>query len=271
MAKTKTIYSGSAFIRADGLLKQIIWSQLLAFASPCRLLIEVFIRKDFGERYFRRPAAVRTAALFALLPLMTPFAPLIPSKASSYVPYIGWYIYLMLFYVMCRRHHEAQKHAPSVFDFEKYSLDSGGSNDTVARLWKQEAVGGRMRKIFRRISGLEVDIRAFECWIEPAPFFVAGLLLALLGQSLGWLLMFSAAVYSASYCSAYNWGDNHVMDTIDQMIVNAAFPQNFLHDEDGSRTRGYRSYMGRKPNDPAKRKAVLDRMMRDADQAPLAE
>ena len=111
-------------------------------------------------------------------------------------------------------------------------------------------------------------MRTVECWLEPAPFFLAGIVLAAFGQTLGWLLMFSAAVYAVSYVEAYKDGDNHVMDIIDDMIKNKQDAQSFM--DELSRVKIPGTFV-RLPNDPAKRQAVLDRMQGDADAIPIAD
>jgi hypothetical protein len=60
----------SAFQRPESAAKHIIWGGFQLFESPCRMLIEVFIRKDFGERYFRLSSAIGTFAFFASVPLI---------------------------------------------------------------------------------------------------------------------------------------------------------------------------------------------------------
>jgi len=280
--KKKAIYMYQPFQRSRKGLADQFGGILGKLESPCRMLIEVFIRKDFGERYFRLPNAVGTFVFFALWPLIWnaielyiryairsafPHSGIMSGEGGSILDWLGWYAYLFAFLALSIRHHQAQKRAPSVFDFKKYSLDSGCLNGTALHLWKDEAIGGRIKGVFRRIAGREVDTRAFECWIEPSSFFVAGLLLALIGQNLGWLLMLSAVVYALSYRRSYNWGDNHVMDKIDEMIMNKAFRNAFLDD---SEMLGYRP-LGRKPDDPEKRKELLDYMLGDEEEASLAE
>ncbi len=250
--KIKTIYSRSAFGREESAIKHAIWGAFDLFASPCRRLIEVVIRKDFGERYFRLSGAVGAFLFLALLPAIGPlvcivFPPLraaIPARIN-YVAFVGWYLYLALFLLLGIRHHIAQRHAPSVYDFERYSLDSGTIHPVFHAI---------------EIMGKKADVRTIECWLEPLPFFLAGALLALTGQALGWLLLFSAVTYAVSYRSAYNWGDNDILDRIDEMIVNKSYAAAFLDDSD---TFGFR-LRGRKPTDPAKRQLLLDDITQDA-------
>jgi hypothetical protein len=261
------LYYKEQFQREESGLRRGLWHLLSVFYSPCRLLLEVFIRKDFGERYFRLSSAVGTFVFFALWPFiwyglkqymriitfgMFSRHDVTPTEGSLFQDYIGWYVYLFVFLAVCFRHHEAQKHAPSVFDFAKYSLYAGRIHDVFVDF---------------KIKGKKGDPRIIECWLEPAPFFAAGLLLAMFGQALGWLLMFSAAVYAASYRDAYNHGDNFVMDMIDNIIISEHHHETFVN---GKEMRGYRD-RSRKPGDPEKRKRLLDYMMEDDEDAPLAE
>lgn len=267
------------FSRHRGGFKDFLAGQLYTFSSWGRMLIEVFIRKDFGERYFNFYNATTTFIKFALLPflpqiiiilVLKTFAlamrfadkPLYAEGASSIsfgwsipVSFYGWYIYLVLFLIASYRHHKAMKRNPSVFDFARYSLSNG-----------------RIHPFFYSFEfrGRKADRRMIECWLEPAPFFLAGFMLAQIGQALGWLLMVGAVAYSASYIREYNGGDNFVMDTIDEMIINEELEKAFLGDADPDETRGYR-FIGRKPNDPAKRETVYENMRESEEKVPLAK
>lgn len=279
MKDERVLYTQPQQGRGESKLKHRFWDVFLPFASMGRMLIEVFIRKDFGERYFRLYQAVRASFLLAVFPfvhwlilqlLMVPSFALAIAREhegmgtadpeqfqteSIFPHYITWYLYLLVFLYVSVQHHKAMKRNPSVFDFARYSLDRG-----------------RIHKVFREFEfrGKKGDYRLIECWLEPAPFFAAGLLLAVMGQYLGWLLILSSIAYSISYFSAYNWGDNYVMSMIDKKIVSEELEETFLNDSDGSQTRGYR-FLGRKPEDPTMRKAVLDLMQEDEDDGLLAQ
>lgn len=255
--------------RNESWVKRAIWDLFIVVESPCRMLIEVFIRRDFGARYFRISTAVATFLFLSYLPSILPaFDPIVwmssilgsgPSGEyviKHYLGYITWYIYLTLFLVMSIRHFIAIKRGPSVLNFEKYSLDSG-----------------RVHDVFKRVDlgrSEEEKLRIIECWLEPFPFFVAGLVLQLLGQHLGWLLMFSAVTYSVSYYAAYRAGDDYVMDIIDNMIVSSLETKAFLEGGDGSETKGYRD-IGRKPADPDKRRALLEYQEANKEKVQLAK
>ena len=171
------------------------------------------------------------------------------SEGSFYLDYAGWYIYLALFLVMSIRHHLEMKQAASTLDFAQYSFDNG-----------------KAHKVFLDIDvgGKKGNDRIIECWLEPGAAFLVGFMLALIGQALGWLLMFSAVVYAISYRSAYEAADNSVLDLIDDMIINRGLAESFLNDAAKSETLGYR-FLGRKPSDLEKRKVVFEQMMKNRD------
>ncbi|MEP7218859.1 MAG: hypothetical protein ABI876_08070 [Bacteroidota bacterium] len=255
----KDIFYQMHYLREENILKHLFWGVLGIFATPCQMLIEAFLRKDFGERYFRLSAAINYSIILALWPyIWQAFSPtrlfLLHTEPIYWPGYITWYIYLVLFLAVSFRHHQTMKRTPGVYDFARFSHSRG-----------------RIHAAFFKINvfGHPPAVRTVECWLEPALAFFAGFLLLYLYQYLGLLLMFSAVVYSISYCAAYNRGDSFVMDKIDEMIINEEQAKTFLYDADESETRGY-TFIGRKPSDPAKRRAVLEQMMKGDDEVPMA-
>ena len=246
--------------RSGSAVVEIIQGVFELFASPCRALIEVFIRKDFGERYFRLSTVISTFLFLTLWPLFF----IIFSVFSSYVtsdtrflsygavPFIGWYIYLFAFLWKGIQHHKAMKDRPSALEVPRFSYYAGKK---LPYFYNVE------------IGGKKGDPRMIECWLEPAPFFLGGIVLTLIGQALGPLLIFCSIVYAISYYVAYRESDNWILDKIDQKIINEELENTFLYDKDEQETRGYR-FLGRKPNDPEMRKALLG-MMTEAEDAPL--
>jgi len=124
--KRDLYYSRS--LRRENLLKKTFLGFFQYFASYPRLLLEVFVRKNFGERYFQLNSALWLAFLLALWPvlktkLINPIRNLWHSGAIPHdiagrstphhhaVPhsfpltpdemlmpqYLGWYIFLALF------------------------------------------------------------------------------------------------------------------------------------------------------------------------------
>ncbi len=303
METPKTAYHLQTLRRSDSWLKHALWAVFALFASPGRMLIEVWIRKGFGERYFRISTAISTALFLAVLPQLSGLIKLLTlpwnllikgpealnplsgmmemiaaktggplgsgmnpatdpdaltrqmvSDTMRYMDHALWYLFLVLFLLVCLRHHRAMKQAPSTLDFSRYSLYTGDIHPFFLGF---------------KVKGKQGDRRLIECLLEPLPFFLAGFALAQFGMMLGWLLMICAVIYALSYRRAYYLGDNFVLDKIDQMIINAEFAKTFLDDADESQTRRYH-FIGRKPDDPEKRKAVFDRIVEDDEDVPLA-
>lgn len=271
--------------RPESAIKQIIWILFDLFASPCRMLIEVFIRRNFGERYFRLSSAVGAFFFYLFWPFIWMFLksqvdtilsfPMLRPKpdmtdamlrmdpayqpmqnAASTVEIVGWGLFLLAFVAMSIWHYRRQRRAPSTFDFARYSYYNGDILPAFLNM---------------KIRGKNLSRRAIECWLEPGIAFAAGSSLSLSGQRPGGLLMFSAIVYSISYCRAYRASDNLILDKIDQRIVNEELAKVLLDDKAApSQTRWFDPPV-HLPADPEQRQQVRDMVLADANEAPLAK
>lgn len=250
----------------DGLLN---WT--LNFASFVRPLIEVFTRSNFGERYLRFSTCFRTAVFFCLLPFMIKALKtflatslrigsemrfddnLEPMGSSTWDlirdHYLTWYLFFAVFLYFSWKQRKYTRRNSTLFDFSKYSISSG--------------------RIHRYFYDTEFPVigkanrRIIECYLEPLPFFVGGLLLMLLQQSIGNLLVFSSIMYSLGYMAAYRIGDNYILDKIDEIISNRNLEKTFLYDKDESETEGF-SMTGNKPDDLEARRQLLPLLLGEA-------
>lgn len=268
----KNLYYRS-LMRRENAIKNFFLSLLNFFASGARLLLEVFIRKSFGERYFKLSAAAILTVEFGLLPFLLVFlqrklwavlqvaAPMAnpwnddamgepvaapPVEPSFWAGYTGWYLFLAAFLLVSIKHHLDQKRAPSVFDFEKFSL-----------------YGGSLQSYTQKIPFFKTEnTRLRECFVEPLFFMAIGIFLILIHQYLGWLLAICSVFYSVSYISAYEAGDNFVMDRIDEMISNQEMEKSFVDGVDAGDTRGF-EFRGRRPESEEYRRALLPSIITD--------
>jgi hypothetical protein len=268
----KNLYYRDTFARHNA-VKLLFLSFCSLFVSYPRMLIEVFTRKNFGERYFSLSSAFILTLMLACAPVAIShitsgwgssematenysyddsFGDVVqqtqtiePATQGGIFPdYIGWYLYLAVFLGFCIKHYIDNRRSPSAFNFNRFTLSSG-------------VVHPFFRNI--NIGGLSPDIRFFECYLEPAIFLGAGILLALIGQTLGWLLIVSSFFYSMSYITAYISGDNFVMDKIDEIICNEELEKAFVEDGDLDETKGFQ-FRGSKPNTEAMRRQILPLM-----------
>src|SRR5580698_10190152 len=73
-------------LRRENMLKVFILSLFSLFASYPRLLLEVFIRKNFGARYFKLSSALTVAFLLAFVPYLWVKIATVWFRVSSILP-----------------------------------------------------------------------------------------------------------------------------------------------------------------------------------------
>lgn len=241
----KNLYYRTVFKRTNALQEGLL-ALFLAFCSWPRLLLEVFIRKNFGERYFSFSTALTIAGIMALLPLIY-FEALSRiyggSDFTNFIAfYTSWYLYLAAFLYMCLQRREEIKRLPSVFDFGRFSLSTGTIHPRFFEL---------------EIGGKRGDTRFIETVLEPGLFAVIGFSLWMAAQPIGLVILVSSIFYSLSYAGAYRQGDHFIMDKIDEMICNEEMVNAFVEGRDAGETRGVNFY-GRKPADPETRRRLAE-------------
>ena len=241
---TKNLYYRTVGGRPD-VIYNLISFTVMRIASYPRLLLEVFIRQNFGERYFRMSAVVVLTALLITFPIAMKMMPSFSSGSDSFwLHYATWYLFTAAFFYVCLQRWKEVKHEPSVYDFKRFSFSNGRYIPQFSAFVEKMA---------------DFDVRKLETVIEPALFFVIGLILALLGQRIGALILVSSIVYSLSYVGAYRSGDNFIMNMIDEMLVNESMKENFVEGTD-DKERDFR-VRAKLPNDPDLRQQHLDQII----------
>lgn len=249
--------------RRENILFNLVLGLFRMIASYPRLLLEVFLRKNFGQRYFRLSSVITVIFIFGVYPVLSSQAARFFRKFrfaageqdSFMAQYFLWYVFLIAFAYMGWTHYKSNKKEAGVFNFDHFSLSSGEINPRFLQV---------------KIPNIKTTIRLVECFLEPAVFLFAGIVLWLIGQKLGVLLTFSSIVYAFSYIDAYRQGDNFVLDKTDEMICNAQLEKAFVGEEnskDGNKSdsdadakddihNGFR-FRGRKPESQERRKQIL--------------
>ena len=252
----KNIYYQTTYKRTN-FLKEAFLSFFLAISSYPRLLLEVFIRRNFGERYFSFSGALFILVFLAFVPLYAEYGfSLFSSYGYSYHSFrwssflghnLTWYAFLAGFLYMSILRNEEVKRLPSVFDFQRFSLSTG----LIHRRFSNFNINGRF-----------FSTRKIEIWLEPAFFFGIGFVLYLLEQNLGILLMMCSVIYSLSYSAVYHQGDHFVMDKIDEMICSEELVASFVDGRNPDETRGFNFY-GRRPANPETRRKIAETFVED--------
>lgn len=255
----RNLYYRIVFQRRN-IIKDIILNVFLMLASGPRLLLEVFTRTKFGERYFSFSMAI-------ILTVLLGFYPIVISKLTNFNSYyyegeasgislgkyFTWYAYLGLFMYQCFKRREEIKREPSVFDFARFSLSTG----VVNPIFYEFKIGGNIP-----------NPRQIAILLEPAVFLAIGIILALFQQPIGYLLIFCSIVYSLSWKAAYYKGDEFVMDKIDELIANEEMVNSFVHGRKPEETRGFDPY-GKRPENEEFRRKVAESFFDDDDDEPV--
>lgn len=251
-------------------LKGGIFRLLSFFDSYARLLLEVFIRRNFGQRYFSIVSAWTVALVLAAWPFLMLQMDNMPNlkfqrfmhnptdpeaaTATMFPQYLCWYIFLAWFiWESYKRNKEIKKNLEEATDFT-YSLYQGDVND---HFWSIS------------IPGIKTDIRVIECYLEPALFFIAGLFLHVIGQKLGGLLIIASISYAATYMYDYFWGDHFFLNYIDEMLCNEETERVLIDNAPASKTRGV-EMRGKLPDSMDVRRKIVSLMM-DEDQVLKVE
>lgn len=247
-------------IQRENHLKNAIFDFFLSVASYPRLVLEVFIRKNFGEQYFSTSSVVSLGCILMLIPpivykLSTTFLLRMgvyqDALPGFWAKYASWYLFIVAFFYFSYKRAQEIKTEPSVFDFGKFSLYSGAIHPFFFTI---------------KLFGKKATVRSIECFYEPAVFFILGLLLSLMGQPVGSLLSWCSIFYALSYKGAYKIGDDYVRKMINGIIYNEEMERMFVDGDDEER-RGVR-IRARRPNSREDREKVFDAFFEGADEEP---
>jgi len=246
----KNLYIVKGLNSRSNPVKNFIYYLFEGFADYARMMLEVFVRSDFGERYFSLSSAFILAFVLALFP--------IPFMAARYamtgeiwhhvlLHFASWYVFLGYFMKMClRRNKEIKRVDKTMFDTERFSLSHG-----ILASWLVDFT----------YMGKKFNIRQVETLIEPAFFFIVGLGLAIFGQAIGLLILFFSIIYSLSYRLMYKKGDDFILDFIDTKIANrltvSVLVDGIEDDPSGFRMRA------RRPADRNTREDIANEIIQD--------
>jgi len=232
-------------LQRKGALNEKIANAVYGICSYPRLLLEVFTRRNLGQRYFSMLHVWIVILFCGTLPLFLGrlFYRRFNGMDDLFGHFWDWYLLLFAFLILSLLRRNEIKNNPEVKNFEKYSLYEG---DIAPWMW--------------RLGGRSWSPRQVETLIEPGFYFVIGLSLYLLQLPSGLLIIVSSIMYSLSYTIAYHQGDHYILDLIDQRILNKALMETFLN---GSlESKGFR-FRGLIPVSEELREELMQEMVED--------
>jgi hypothetical protein len=239
----KNLYYHTVFKRTNT-IKMFILGFFLGICSWPRVFIEVFTRRNFGERYFLFPLCVLLAVILAAIPFGR-------SYGESAIIVIGanftWYAYIVAFVMFSLKRRLEVRREPGAYDFAKFSLSAG-------------VLHPQLRYLSR--FGINLSNRVIATYVEPGIFLIAGVFLIILKQDIGYVLSASAVIYGFSWAAQYYLGDQFILDKIDEMISNEELVESFVHNRDPEETRGFEVY-GDRPSNQDFRRKIVDQMFEE--------
>jgi len=262
----QTVYKSTRALEAHAVAVTL---RLLSFP---RTLLEMFIRKNMGERYIGAGQAIILVLglgylAYAFTPVLyfkeaqTAFQNSIRENGFNYsshqdlessytdglktyviIHFATWYLFLLaLLYMTFVRYREI-KRLPSVFDFARTSIYTGDVHPFFINFrWK----------------GKTLDIRQIETIVEPLSFFVIGIGLVILQQYIGYVFIIASIGYSMNARVCYYQGDHMIMDIIDEQLYNQEKDNAFVKGNEINNSRGVR-YYGRRPTNQDDRQKLAD-------------
>ncbi len=239
----RTVYGRS------NIIKMLMYRFFLDISSWPRLILEVFIRTNQGERYI---SLFHNTLVFLLLFFLPIYMDLKGRMFSRHLEiwdnYISvdptWYAFLFAFAVFTLIRKWEIRRDPTVFNYERFTLSSGFT-----------------LPLFEKIGG--GNHRRIETLLEPGFFFLIGLALWWSFElPLGMLLMVCSIIYSMSYQAAYAFGDDYVRDLIDDTICNGGVLRTMTNGIRSQDKSGF-LFRGEVPQNAEVRRQLVGMMLSD--------
>jgi len=253
--KTTNLYYRVFYKRTSIVQEMSLFVFVFVISWP-RILLEVFVRKNFGERYFSLLKAFLISIVLFFIPISIDAITRSGGKSIIAIIFsnITWYLCQAAFLYFCFKRRKEIKRLPGVWDLAKFTHYNG---DIDQRFYNV------------RIKDKEITRRLICTLIEPAFFFIIGLVFSLFLQKIGVLILFCSVCYSLGYVGEYIRGDHFIMDTIDKMISNEELVNSFVDGQRPEETRGFETF-GRKPTDATFRRRMAETFFEDSDQTYTA-
>ncbi len=200
----------------------IIYNETVRFGVECtwyRVLIEVFLKSNFGRNYFSFkyalkiwlnliffPIGILAVIYFIIFSLGNDPVDISWGTSFSFLfktGFITWYIFSFTFlYFSYKRYRALEK--SHIINFKKLSGYRGDFNDLLTNFIE--------RKLKR-----SWNFRQMETIYEPMVFGILGALLIVFGEFIGYLLIYAAYKYHVLYKRAFKVGDNHLQGIADRL------------------------------------------------------
>jgi hypothetical protein len=256
MAIKKNEFYSVMFGRQNA-IKNFIYGFFIAIASWPRLLLEVFVRKEFGERYFSFSTSCIIFIILAGYPYALAYAHSFGRVSVFDILWenLLWYMFLFSFMYCCFQRRKELNKRPKTYSKNYFSLSSGIANPKFD---------------YNKIFGTQVKSYYIVTLIEPGIFFVIGVLLILIHQkTLGITLTICSIIYSISWRAQYAICHNKMLELFDIGICHDEMTSS-LSGKSPDKTKGFNSYSRRDVDEDEAEKLFSDEDANDDEYGKVA-
>ena len=238
-----------SFIGRQSFVRDMFLGFFYEICSWPRLLLEVFLRRKMGERYFSL-----TNALFIFAALCA--WPFYSRTYHFWGSYGLWFAFASAFLGMSFYRKRELRRRQHLFDFSRFSLSAGEP-------WPQ------LRQVVFQGQLVRFSPRQLTTLVEPAVAVLPGALLWWgLHQPLGVLLMGCGVNYSLSYVATYQHGTDFLLNEIDKVICQQDLGVTMAAGLAPDFSRGA-SFPGDLPTDPAQRQQLASAFLDEETAYPI--
>lgn len=224
----KNLYFTSVCQRRNP-IREALLNFFLGIASYPKLLLEVFIRRDMGCRYFNLFPVTVIGLFLIIFPLF--MASMMHGADWSDIMALnwGWYLFTAGFLIFSYFRYQESKYYPD----EKHMRFSRSTGKLLPFV---QHIGLGPARNRTRIQ---------ETFVEPLLVIGVAILFYIVNQyTIAALLFCCALIYCLSYIGIYGQGDDFVLDKIDELICAEDMADAFKHGittaPSGFRFFGYR-------------------------------
>lgn len=196
----------------DGLTTAMLWGEFFADLMSRTLL--VWLRHDFGERYFTVIGCYSSVLTFVVFFI---FAGLVSIVANASSPFLSLYFYL--FIAACIGHQWSIRLRRFRKKPHVYSYYAGTS-------WLYE------------FGLIPASHRAVQLYVEPAIGIVGGWFVSLIDHPLGtWMMVSGVGLWFSEAIKDARW-KNRVLDILDEGVLSEGIRKAILEEKDPGDTHG---------------------------------
>jgi hypothetical protein len=207
-------------------------------------VLDVFLRKNMGERYFTLFKSILIFAALWFIPVGIESL-----YRTEMVSSTSYYVFIILYAIMAGVRYLEIRREPSVFDFAKFSLSRGIPHPFFLRI---------------KLFGKPLSQRSIEVYAEPLLCFIIGVILVLIQEApVGALIILCSISYFMCNMISAIHGDHFIMDKIDEILLNQDLNETFIQGKEVSPRQV--PFFSKKPSTEDLRKNFIDHLNNNDD------